>query len=198
MSLKSLSLIELIIAIALLGVIVLGAASFDMGSRSMLRASERKTQVLNEAALILDHISKNALLGIGDFGHPAIFTSITPYNETILLVKQDTNQNGMRDADDVDLVVGYAQDKRAGHSGEIFFCADTRFDHRAGQDPQHPHQVLTRRAINNGFTFNPSVRGNTATVSVTLRFNPEQAKEAFNNPEVTSDTAIEAPSQPLS
>lgn len=196
---KTLSLMELIIAISLLIVIVLGAASFDIGSRQMLRASETKTQVLNEATLVLDHISKSALLGIGDADNPAIYSipNATPYGETMLFIKQDTSGNGIREADDVDSVVGYAQDKRAGHEGEIFFCPDTRFDHRAGEDPTHPHQVLTTRAIANGFTPTVPANGNTADISVTLRFDPAHDRNAFNNPEVTAQTAIETSGQSL-
>jgi hypothetical protein len=194
---KTLTLAELIIAISLLAVIILGASSFDLGSRQMLRASERKTQILNEATLILDHVSKNALLGIGDVDNPAFSSGTTPYNEPILLIKQDTNLNGIREADDIDLVVGYAQDSRQGHEGEIFFCPDTRFDHRAGEDPLHPHQVLTNLATAGGFNFVVAAGGNTADINVTLRFDRTRDRNAFDNPEVTAQTTVETSAQSL-
>ena len=63
---KSMTLVELILAIVLLVVIVLGAGTFSLGSRRFLQTSERKTTILNNVNLILDHIDKNVSLAAGD------------------------------------------------------------------------------------------------------------------------------------
>ena len=62
---KTVTLMELTLAIALMGVVILGVTSFDVGSRQFLQSSERKTQVLNEATLIMDRISRDALTAVG-------------------------------------------------------------------------------------------------------------------------------------
>ena len=63
---KSTTLIELLIAVSLLSVVILAAATFDIASRNFLRASQRKAEVVNDATLVLDHMHKNILSAIGD------------------------------------------------------------------------------------------------------------------------------------
>jgi len=63
---KSLTITELLIAVFLLSVIVLGASTFQIASDSFLRSTERKTQVLNELTFVIEHLSKNVALGAGD------------------------------------------------------------------------------------------------------------------------------------
>lgn len=69
---KSLTLTELLMAAALLGVVVLGASTFHIASDSFLRSTERKTQVLNELTYVIDHLSKNIGLGAGTIDNPGI------------------------------------------------------------------------------------------------------------------------------
>lgn len=69
------TLIELVMAIALLGVIILGAVSFEMASRYFLRSSKRKLKLLNEMSYILEHISLNVKIAIGDNNNPGIIMS---------------------------------------------------------------------------------------------------------------------------
>jgi len=69
---KSITLIELIIAMTLLGVIVLGATTFHIASEKFLSSSERKTQVLNELTLILQHLHKNVLVATGSIDNRGI------------------------------------------------------------------------------------------------------------------------------
>jgi Tfp pilus assembly protein PilV len=89
---KAVTLIELTLALALMGVIVIGIASFDVGSRKFLQASERKTQVLNEATLIMDRISRDALTAVGSATAPAIVVV-----GSTITINQDTNQDSMAD-----------------------------------------------------------------------------------------------------
>lgn len=191
---KTLTLVELIIAIALLAVIVIGAASFDIGSRGMLKASETKTQVLNEATLILDRIAKDASLGIGDASstggipNSALSTAGTSPNPVYLLIKQDTNPNGIREANTIDHVIAYGR-----NNNDIVRCEIT-------SDPvviPAACPALTQRAtIPDGFRI-LTISPNTAQISVTLRYSPNGAPDAFSNPQVQAETTIEVPGQSL-
>ena len=168
---KALTLTELIIAIALAGVIILGVTSFDISSRQMLKSSESKTQVMNEATLIMDRITKDALTGIGDVGNPAITISASFFNIT-----QDVNGNGIRDA--VDPVISYEFDNAA-HT--LTRTVDT-----------NPEETLSNKVV----TFTSSLPGdNTANIIITLRKNPDPAVavDAFENPEVTIQSSVEVP-----
>ena len=62
----AITLLELIIAITLLGVIVIGFSSIELFSRSQVLSTDRKTQVQNEVSYALEHMSRNVLQGVGD------------------------------------------------------------------------------------------------------------------------------------
>ncbi|MBU2437394.1 MAG: prepilin-type N-terminal cleavage/methylation domain-containing protein [Candidatus Omnitrophica bacterium] len=225
-SLTGFTLIELILALALLGVIILGVTAFDVASREFLRSSRRKAQVLNEAVFVLEHIAKRAVSGIGDISNPAIGQGITPapYNEPMFYIFQDThpnpNPNGILDIDrsdplnpanpsNLDIPIGYAQQSVAGGGEEvIFMCPNARHNHRAGDDGgPGRHEILTRRARpladGGGFNFtinrDPPVTGIpvSVTIKVTLRYDPWKPKHMRNNPEATAETTISVPGYSL-
>jgi hypothetical protein len=166
---KSVTLVELIMAIALMGVVVLGVTSFDVGSRRFLQASERKTQVLNEATLIMDRISRDALVAVGTVNAAAI----TVVGSTIT-INQDTNQDGIADT-----VVSYTM-------------AGNQIQRTVGANAE----VLTNRAT--GFVSAVVANSNTARVVINLLFNPAQPQNAFDNPLITIDSSLEVPGWSLS
>lgn len=63
---KSVTLVELIIAVSLFIAIIAGVMSFDVASREFFASSERKTDVLNDLTFVLEHLHKNVTIGIGD------------------------------------------------------------------------------------------------------------------------------------
>ncbi len=69
---KSATLAELIVAIVLLGVIVLGISSFHLASDAFLRSSETKVEVVNELTFVLEHLHKNILQAKGDITCPGM------------------------------------------------------------------------------------------------------------------------------
>jgi len=166
---KSVTLVELIMAIALMGVVILGVSSFDVSSRHFLQASERKTQALNEATLIMDRISQDALIAVGN----ANAAAVTVAGGTIT-INQDTNQDGIADTVVSYTIVGNQIQRTVGANAEI----------------------LTNRAT--GFVPAVVANSNTTQVVVTLRFNPLQPQNAFDNPLITIESSIEVPGWSLS
>lgn len=81
---KSFTLAELIIAASLLVVIIAGTLSFDLASKMIFRTSQRKTEVLNELALVLDHLHKNVLQGTGTVKNPPL-----EWNGSVLTIHQE-------------------------------------------------------------------------------------------------------------
>ncbi|MEI8348828.1 MAG: hypothetical protein WCI77_01615 [Candidatus Omnitrophota bacterium] len=191
---KSLSLTELALAIALLGTVILGATAFDVGSRHFLQSTERKAQVVNEATLILDHITKNAVLGIGDFERAAMWQGPVG-GVTGLLIKQDANGNGLYDGSDDpdpptngDRVVAYNQE-----GSNIYFYPNY------GAQPGS-REILSRRGVAGGFQVLNATQNrigiqtdNRVGLRIALRSNPAGGTEPFTNPQVTIQTTIEAP-----
>ena len=70
---NSLSLIELILAIVLFGIIILAATTLDIASLSFFKSSTNKAKVLNDASRILEHIQKQALQSHGWINEPGYF-----------------------------------------------------------------------------------------------------------------------------
>jgi len=191
---KSLSLTELALAIALLGAVIMGVTAFDVGSRHFLQSTERKAQVVNEATLVLDHITKSALTAIGDFEHAALWRG-TVGDVTGLLMKQDSNGNGVYDTNDDpdppasgDRVVAYSQE---GYN--IYF-----YPNYAAQPGTR--EILSRRGVAGGFQIINATSNrlgvqtdNRVGLAIVLRSNPAGLTEPFTNPQVTVQTTIEAP-----
>lgn len=69
---KALTLIELLIAISLLSVIVLGFSSIDSFARYQVMSSDRRAKLQNELSFALEHMSKNIMRGIGDVSSPPL------------------------------------------------------------------------------------------------------------------------------
>jgi hypothetical protein len=182
---KSTSLLELIIAIALVGLVLLGVTAFDTASRKFLHSSERQNQVLNEGALILDHMDRNALMGIGQARMFVLVAGVlTPQpapaivaTNTSLDIRLDSNRNGRIDAADV--TVRY---QRAGN--QLQFIPDIT--------NLAAFEVLSNRV----FAFTPTQANNTAHVAITLRFNTAQAA-SLENPQVTVQNAVTVPAWSL-
>ena len=166
-------------AIALMGVVILGVTSFDMGSRQFLQSSERKTQVLNEAAFIMDSIAKDALLAVGDKNNNAITRTKNDFppdiHADVVRINQDTDQDGI-----VDRIITY---KKRTQNSEIIKMIDN--------DPAQ-QTVISNRGYS--FEVGAVVPGrNTVQIAMRLRFDPATNMDPFNNPEVRLQSSIEVP-----
>lgn len=102
---KSVTLLELLLAIVLLSIIVLGLTSIDFFSRHNVVNADVKARLQNKGYLGLEHIKRNALLAIGNetISYPAQAESvidirqITGLNESARLkIFQDVNMDGIR------------------------------------------------------------------------------------------------------
>ena len=115
---KAVSLVEMIIAIALMGAIVLGAIAFDLASRNLFNSSEEETVLLNELALVLDHLERNIKHAEGDvsniglsWNNPASELSIVRVSDAILngtTQMSDANIGDYTSADYVTVVYGFS------------------------------------------------------------------------------------------
>jgi len=109
---KSVTLLELLIAIVLLSVLVLGLTSIDVFSRHHVISSDRRSKLQNELYLILEHMTKNVGLAIGN---EALNGSGTVVNESInvgvmessiIKVYIDASGDGIRQAPIVNPAAG--------------------------------------------------------------------------------------------
>lgn len=97
---KSITLTELLIAISLLGLLVIGLSSIDTFSRFHLMTSDRRAKLQHDAAFVLGHMSKEIARAIGnekiDGAESVVEIESNPTN---VLVKAyiDASGNGKRD-----------------------------------------------------------------------------------------------------
>ncbi|PIP18707.1 MAG: hypothetical protein COX41_06770 [Candidatus Omnitrophica bacterium CG23_combo_of_CG06-09_8_20_14_all_41_10] len=188
---KSVTLIELIIAIILVSVIILGINSIDIFSRYHLISSDRRAKLQNDLSYCLDHITKEASKAIGN---EAIFTSgsvvlINP--NTTLDIFTDANGNGMRDiagSAPKDKWIRYWFDSANYQLKYYADCTDATTPSCAGTP-----EILTKKIT----AFIPSVdfvtNGNYIDVSITGRWNPASALSP-DNPEITMQASVNLPS----
>lgn len=63
---KAVTLIELLIALVLIGIITLALSNIDIFSRFQVRTADRRAKVQNEALLVLEHIAKHLVRTTGN------------------------------------------------------------------------------------------------------------------------------------
>lgn len=68
---RSFSLAELLIAVALMGLIILAVTSVSITSYRFFGAAKKESRVLDEAKIAMEHMVKNLQLGIGDMTNPS-------------------------------------------------------------------------------------------------------------------------------
>jgi Tfp pilus assembly protein PilV len=186
---KGITLIELLLAIVLLMVIVLGAGTFSLGSRRFLQSSERKTKVLNDLTFILERISKSVLIATGDINNQGI-TCYTTNLRLRVAINQTTGNPDTTPAD-------YSDDRwvefRVNPSAvnTLQYCSNSA----AFNSCNSSYQDLTTNLVRNvgqpsDFKFycnsnNPNVDVNQVLISnLQLRYDISQPYDPMENPQV--------------
>jgi len=210
---KSVSLIELLIAIALLSVIVIGFSSIDSFSRYHLLTSERRAKLQNEVSYCLEHMSKNISRAIGNErvnGAKSVIKIRSDDKRADVLIYIDANGNGRRD-DPAPLGVNptLGQDHWVGYRyvrtpdsvlttpNSIWYCGLCRNADCAFSQCLVSNERLVGGRISD---FAPSVNrnpdstlgDNIVNVNITARWQPSQPASG-DNPEVTMRNRIKMP-----
>lgn len=172
------TLVELIIAMSLLGIVVLGATTFDLASRQFLTSSERKTQVLNELTFILEHMNKNVHKATGDISNLGLI--IPGGSGGQIWIRQDSNLTPQNYNDDKWLRYSYNS-----NNYNLNFCSDFN---KNSNSCNVTEELLSRRVID--IIFNSGSGGGWVN-RLKLRYDPTKPIDTRENPEanmnVTSD-----------
>ncbi len=185
---KSLTLIELILAIALVGVIILGINSINIFSHYQVISSDRRAKLQNDLSYCLDHITKEGLKAIGNervFG----LNSAVNVSGSRLSFFIDGNKNGRIDG--VNTSTGDYWIRYSLASNQLSYC---------GLCPSAAASSCSNCSVlsNKITTFTPSKSANFASgthidVLITGRWTPGSAVSA-DNPEVSMRSTIQLPS----
>lgn len=184
-----LTLVELIIAMALVSVLVLAVTSFDFFCRSQVVSSQRRAQLQNEATGALEHMNRYIAQAIGDINNQPF----SGYSDNRgIRIRVDSNGNGQLDASDRYIAYRHIND-------EISFYSNATLS----DPPSGSSEVISRKITitNNPFAAESStnpwglkidiVSVNQLEVKVRARWYPNPAVSlSLDNPEVTLKTNI--------
>jgi hypothetical protein len=177
---KTLSLMELMVGISLLGIIILGVTAFDAASHRFLRSSERSVEVLNELTYILEHIAKNVEVATGDITDAGIVIDESggteDLNMTIRIDQNDPPTPG--DYSDDTLVRYYYDASPPLHAEKILYF----YPNYTG-NPNDEREVLSYRVTN--IIVSNSTSNDLIINNLTLRYNRDEDINNSTNPEVT-------------
>jgi Tfp pilus assembly protein PilE len=189
---KSVTLIELIVAISLVAVMILGINNISIFSHNHAISSDRRAKVQNNVSLCLEHITKQGVKTIGNeriFGSNTAVLTDTVLPETSLAFFIDANGDGRKDTSN-DHWIKYtfsgspnyelSYGDNCGSSSAPGTCSST--------------EVLAKKIT----VFTPTkvtnfTEGNHVEVEITGLWNPLASASQFN-PEITMRTTIQLPS----
>ena len=189
---KSVTLLELIIAISLVAVIILGINSISIFSRNQVISSDRRAKLQNDISYSLDHITKQGLKTIGNeviYGTNSAVLVEDVLPDTSLAFFIDGNSNGQRDIpndywikytfNSVNHQLSYCNN--CGSSSAPGFCSGGT-------------EVLSEKIT----VFTPTkvanfAEGNHVGVQVSERWDPS-ISSSTDNPEMAMHATIQLPS----
>ena len=169
---SAITLLELIIAISLLGVVALGFTSIQNFARYHAIGSERRAKVQNELSFVLQHISKNIQRATGDGNNPPIAALANGFRVRV-------------DANPTPTPANYGDDTWYNYtlSGNTFYCNGEALSAYivSGVNSSYP----ASEPANVGFNYGLLDSG-VPCVAVMLRgrYSPSSAVNA-DNPEIT-------------
>ncbi|MBU4346464.1 MAG: hypothetical protein KKH29_03965 [Candidatus Omnitrophica bacterium] len=184
---KSVTLLELLIAITLIGLVALGFSSIDLFSRHHVLTADRRAQIQNDVSYVLDHMAKEINKAIGN----RVITGEDP-------IDLDNIAGDIA----IRIYVDLAADGQSPGDGQIGTQGDRwrayRFNGVANQiwyysDYPGSYEVISRKILD----FAPSsiVSDNFVEITVTARCDPtDTTSSIIDNPSITMSTRIKMPS----
>jgi len=186
---KSITLFELIIALVLFSLIVIGIGSISVFGRFHVLTSDRRAKVQNEISYCFDHISK---FGSRAIGNEAVFganSAVRIVAGTSVAFFIDANKDGLRNTvNDYWIRYSFA-------SNSLTYCGNCGND-SASASCNVPTEVLSSKIT----SFTPTknfAAGNHIRISITGCYNPAGVPFACNhpnNPSVVMESTISLPS----
>ncbi|MFA4989509.1 MAG: hypothetical protein WC576_01915 [Candidatus Omnitrophota bacterium] len=190
--LKSVTFIELMIAVVLLAVIILAINNIDIFSRRHLISADQRAKVQNDVSRCLEHITKSAGSSIGNetaYGsNTSVYVSPDSTNTTTLSFFTDTNGNGLMNPDAGDYWVRYSLNTTGYDFSYCSQCANAPCAVCSGTEEVLAHGITALSAVKN---FS---EGNYMNVTLTGCWDPTQACNTSNNPGMTMSTTLSLPS----
>jgi hypothetical protein len=182
---KSITLLELIIAMVLFSLVILGITNVETFSRHHLLASDKRAKLQNDLSYCLEHMAKNVSQAIGNESVFGANTAIYNYTNVLSFYK-DVNGDGIRDT-----AVDYWASYRL-NSSTLSYCARCT-DYYCYTCPAGAEILSNRITAFSATSFLPG-GSNYVAVSLTARWDPATAASSSDNPSLTMPSGINLPS----
>jgi len=192
---RAVTLIELLVASMLIGVIVLAISNIELFSRFHVIASDKRAKLQNEVAFVMEHLTKT-LTGAAASGGAIGYILRPPITQSGNTVRiwVDLNRNGRIDNPPGDIEVAYSYQPDI---HQLWYYPN--FSTSPGT-----HEVMTSSVIMPNFgnnTSQPSYfiynsANNYVDVQVSACYDPDGTPEPCNtqeNPQVTMQSRIQMP-----
>jgi len=198
---RGLTLVELLIAVCIFALIVIGFSSIDTFSHYHVMSSDRRAKLQNDASYVLEHMAKEISKAIGDVNQTTVDTSGISGDAAVKVWIDGnpysippTSPNGRRDAYPTDCQIAYRF--RGATTGEIWYCPECTNDsctacNPSWGDPSHPENILSKRVS----SFSPiySSGNDYVEIQLTACWNPAVTCGTLDNPQLTMKNRIYMP-----
>ena len=193
----SVTLLELLISIVLIGLVILGLSNIESFCRNQLLSSDRRLKVQNEASFVLDHMAKQIMTAVNKPGFDVI---IFPTTQSFR-VSVDANRNGVLDelgSGNEDNWIAYSNDTNI---GELRYCANMSFNNSInalGACDNGSWETLSRHVTSamNSAKIIYSNSNNYVEINITACADPGSANPCggMRNPSVNMKSSVIMPS----
>ena len=171
---KTVTLIELLLALSVMGVIVSASVVIESAARRFLRSADLTVVATNEASYILDHIQSRLSLAHGNLDTAGVFTGLVPAPPFI-------NQQQLRIYRDGGDLNSTADDYWVTYRLNV-----NSVEYRVGAGTW---EILSSNHITQ-FRFDSTAGDSAVSVTVRARFFPAIPIDSKLNPEVELSTVI--------
>lgn len=182
---KAVTLVELVTAASLLGLLILAATSLHLFACRQLRETDIKAYLLNRISLAMEHMVKNMIQGIGDRNNPGIIKHGT---QQWIKVRLDRNLNGWPDDNGPGDWIAY---KYIRDRNQIQYHRNYPFDGWLTTDGEVTDgEVIVHKVTNVTFTLNNddiSLLG----INITTRQDPTREQDPITNPQISLQSRIQ-------
>lgn len=191
---RGVTLFELIIAIVLLGLMVVGLGSIELFSHFQTIDADRRATLQNDVSYILEFIAKDIVRAVGNLAGDSPIERYTSNGERIKIC-MDTNINGQKDTNDFWSAYWFFDDtyNPATDRYQLRYCSQCK--NEPCNQCDFDWDVLSTRISN--FSFQYSSDNNWVEIELTGCWDPDGAPNACGtpmNPEVTMTTRASMPS----
>jgi len=193
---SGITLTELLVASILIGIVMLGVASFSSSIRQLHNSTNKSAILAMRMNTAMTHLVKDAMLAVGDAGNPGVYSWTDDDDQNSLCFRHDTSQTPEDYTDDVWTCYyhgnSYTIDKCVGSTWDFegVGACQLSADCCQGAGPEIEILNLPKEASTSTFA---TVTNGSVQISLTSRFIQDDPAHPILNPENTLSTTINLP-----